>query len=180
MKKNYIYFLAPVGALIIFTAVYMNFLSGYEKKEETRTLAIKQKKLEKIKADDEATKLAYDQAIAAQALRKKEKEAKEAKDQSDRDARQLAEDNRAQARRDEEKLAEKARSLAKDVDAVKKEIAELDDNKKKAGDEEAFLRVYVKQAEANRTSLMAVLDQIQKADDAAAAAAKAAALAAKK
>lgn len=185
MKKNYVYFVAPIAALIIFGAIYWNFLSGYEKEIESRALVIKQKKLEKIQADDKATRQAYDDAVAAQARRKKEKEAKEAKEQSDRDARQLAEDNMRQAEHEQRQLADKVKSLGKDVAAVKKEIAEIEEAKKEARDEEAFLRVYIKQAEANRSSLRTVLEKIQKADEAAAlakaiAAAAAAAAAAKK
>lgn len=180
MKKNYVYFLPPLIAVIIFGAVYWNFLSGYEKEQDRRALAIKTAKMEKLQEQERDKKKAYDEAIEAQARRKKEKEEKDAKEQADRDARQLAEDNLKQALRDEVKLADKVKALNKEIEATKKEVAEVEDNKKKAVDEEAFQRLYTKQAEANQKSLIAVLEKIQKADDDAAAAAKAAAAAAAK
>lgn len=180
MKKNYIYFLPPILAIVVFGAVYWNFLSGYEKEQERRALAIKTAKQEKLEAQERDKKIAYDEAIAAQAKRKKEKEEKDTKEQADRDARQLAEDNLKQALRDEAKLTEKIKALGKEIETTKKEVAEIEDNKKKAVDEEAFLKVYTKQAEANKSSLIAVLEKIQKADEDTIAAAKAAAAAAKK
>ena len=178
MKKNYVYFLPPIVALIVFGAVYWNFLAGYEKEQDRRALAIKTAKQEKLQQEERDKKMAYDEAITAQAKRKKDKEEKDAKEQADRDERQLAEDNLKQALRDEAKLADKIRALNKEIEAAKKEVAEVEENKKKAVDEEAFQRTYIKQAEANQKNLLAVLEKIQKADDDAAAAAKAAAAAA--
>jgi hypothetical protein len=180
MKKNYVYFLPPLVALIVFGAIYWNFLAGYEKEQDRRTLAIKTAKDEKLQQQERDKKTAYDEAIAAQTRRKKEKEDKDAKEQADRDERQLAEDNLKQALRDEAKLADKIRSLNKEIETAKKEVAEVEENKKKAVEEEAFQRTYIKQAEANQKNLLAVLEKIQKADDDAAAAAKAAAAAAAK
>src|SRR5882724_6067922 len=100
MKKNYVYFLAPLAAVIVFGAVYWNFLSGYEKEQDRRAQVIKQAKVEKLQKDERDKKQAYDEAMAGAAKRKAEKEAKDAKDAADRDARQQAADDRDKARRE--------------------------------------------------------------------------------
>ena len=178
-KKNYIYFLAPIAGVLIFAAIYWNFLSQYDKEQDRRAAKAKAEKDVKTKLENDQKKEAYDLALKASERRAQEREAKAKKDDADREARQAAIENRAKASREEFKLADKVKALAKEIEVTKKEVAEAEENKKKAQAEEAFLRTYVKQAEANRQSLTAVLENIQKADQAAIDAAKAAEAAAK-
>jgi hypothetical protein len=177
-KKNYVYFLAPLAGLVIFSAVYWNFSSKYDKELEIKAQAAKAVKDEKLSNENKLKKQAYDEALAASEKRKKERADKQKKDEADADARSAALEERDRVIREEHRLSTKLESVTKEVDLTKKEIADIEETKKKAVDEETFQRTYVKAAEANRQSLTAVLEAIQKADDAAAAAAKAAAAAA--
>lgn len=180
MKKTYVYFLVPLIGLIIFGAVYWNFSAGYEAKEAEKARLVKEAKAEKLRLEAKNRELAIKDAIAGQERRKKERALKEAKDRADRDAREAATEVMHKAQRDQEKFARQVERLEKEVRTEKDAIAKLDDDKKKLVEEEAFLRIYVKQAESNVRKLAEVLDKIVAADaaraaaDAAAAAAKAA------
>ncbi len=175
MKKNYVYFLAPLAGLLIFGAVYWNFKSGHEAKETERARVIKQAKLDKQAAQAKANEQAIRDALAGQERRKAEKAAKEAKDKKDHDDRQAAYDARDKAFREQEKYEKQVNRLEKDVVAETEAIAKLEGEKKKLTDEQVFLRIYVRQAEENVKKLLQVLDKIAAADAARAAAEAAAA-----
>ena len=179
MKKSFVYFLAPIVGLIIFGAVYWNFSSGYEAKEAAKALTIKQDKEAKLMAQAKANEQAIKDANAGVARRKLEREAKEAKDKKDREIRQMAMDAKEKAWADKEKFAKQVTRLEADVKSEKDAIAKLEDDKKKLIEEQAFLRIYVKQAEDNVRTLKLTLDKIAAADAARAAAEAAAAAAAK-
>ena len=180
MKKKYAYFLAPLVGLIIFGAIYWNFSKGLAAREAKRVAAEKQKKEDKLRAQAKANEQAIREALASQEKRKAERAAKDAKDKADKDARAAAVEARDKANRDQLKLAQQVERLEKDIQSEKDAIAKLENEKKKAIDEQAFLRVYVKQAEENARTLSQVLDKIAAADVARAAADAAAAAAAKK
>ncbi len=180
MKKNYVYFLAPLVGLIIFGAVYWNFSKGFAEREARRVAAEKQKKEDKLRAQAKANEQAIREALAAQELRKAQRLAKEAKDKADKEARAAAVEAKEKAYRDQEKFAKQVDRLEKEVQTEKDAITKLQGDKKKFTDEAAFLRVYVKQAEDNVKSLMQIIDKIAAADAARAAADAAAAAAAKK
>jgi hypothetical protein len=174
-KKNYVYFLAPLAGLIIFSAIYWNFSSKYDKELEIKAAVKKEERAEKLRKENKLKEQAYNEAVAASEKRKKERAEKQKKDEADADARQMQVEERNKMLREETRLAEKLKTVTKEVEATKKEIAEIEETKKKAVDEEAFQRKYVKAAEDNRQGLTNVLEAIQKADDAIIAAAKAAA-----
>lgn len=178
MKKKSIYFIAPLIGLVIFGAIYWNFQSGYLKKQERIEQTRKQEREAKARLEADSKKQAYDEAIAAQVKRKKEREEKDKKDQEERDARQMAYDDRNKAQREVAKLEDSIKNLTKQLEEVKKEIADLDNAKKLSAEEEDFQRKYAKQAEVNRQSYAAILVKIQEADKAAEEAARAAAIAA--
>jgi len=180
MKKNYVYFLAPLIGLIIFAAVYWNFSKGIAAREAARVAAEKQKKEDKLRAQAKANEQAIREAVASQERRKAERLAKEAKEKKDHDDRQAAVEARDKANRDQEKLAKQVTRLETEVQTEKDAIAKLESDKKKLTDEQVFLRIYVKQAEDNVRSLTQILDKIAAADVARAAADAAAAAAAKK
>jgi len=179
MKKSFVYFLAPIIGLIIFGAVYWNFSSGYEAKEAAKALKAKQEKEAKILEQARQNEKAIREANAGVLRRKAEREAKEAKDKKDHEARQAAMDAKDKAGADRDKFAKQVTRLEGDIKVEKEAISKLEEDKKRLVDEQAFLRIYVKQAEDNVKSLKNVLDRIVAAD-AARAAGEAAAAAAKK
>lgn len=163
-KKSYIYFLVPLLGVIAFGAVYWNFAKGYEAKIAAREKAVRDAKEEKLKQEAKNREKAIKDALEAQEKRKVEKAAKEAKDKADQEARQLAVEARDKANRDQMKLAQQVERLEKDVKVEKEAIAKIEEEKKRAVDEEGFLKTYVKQAETNTRSLQEVLDKITAAD----------------
>lgn len=178
MKKKYAYFLAPLVGLIIFGAVYWNFSKGLTARETARIAAEKKKKDDKLAQQAKDNEKAIREAVASQERRKAERAAKDAKDKADKDARAAAVEAQDKANRDQLKFAQQVERLEKDVQTEKDTITKLEGDKKKFTEEQAFLRIYVKQAEDNVRSLTQILDKIAAADAARAAADAAAAAAA--
>lgn len=180
MKKNYVYIVAPVAALAIFTGFYVKYSSSYEE----RMAEMHRKELEatqaKLNQDAKNREIAAKAAFASQEKRKADKKAKDEKDAKDKEMRELAQQTMRKAQRDAEKLNSRIKQLNKEIDAEKKEIAKLEEDKKVLAAEQAFQRQYVKAAEANAQNMLAVLDKISEVDKKWAEAAKAAAAAAKK
>lgn len=178
-KKNLIYFLVPVVGLVVFGLFYWNFASKFEAREAAQKAKVRAEKEAKLEKEAKDREKAIKDAVAAQERRKAEKAAKEAKDKADQEARQLAVDARDKANRDQIKLLQQKERLEKDIKEEQTAIAKLQQDKKDALDEQAFLKNYVKQAQANSQSLHEVLDKIAAADKARAEAEAAAAKAAK-
>lgn len=170
MKKSYIHFLVPLVGLLIFGAVYWNFSTGYEAELAKKAKIVREAKEEKLRIEAKNRETAIKEAVAAQDRRKVEKAAKEAKEKADSEARQLAVEARDKANREQLKLAQQVERLEKDIKVEKDAIAKIEEDRKRAADEEAFLKTYVKQAEANTKSLADVLEKINAADAAKAAA----------
>lgn len=164
MKKNYVYFIAPLVGLAVFIGIYWQYASSYDNRMaemHRRDVETAQKKLDE---DAKNRKVAADAAYAAQEKRKAEKKVKDAKDAADKDARDQAQQVMRKAQNDAGKLVTRVKSLTKDIEAEKKEIAKLEDDKKSLIAEQAFQKQYVKQAETNVTALLATLDQVAVAD----------------
>lgn len=184
MKKNYVYFIAPMAGLAVFVGIYWQYASGYE--ERIAEMHRKEAAAIQAKLDDDAKNRvkAAEAAYAAQEKRKADKKIKDAKDAADKEAREQATQNMRKAQNDAGKLVTRVKSLTKEIEAEKKEIAQLEEDKKALVAEQAFQRQYVKAAEAHVTTLLATLDQIAVADkkweDKVKEDAKAAAAAAKK
>ncbi len=178
MKKAYVIF--PVVALLIFFGFWWNFNSKHEAvvAEKAKQARIAKEAKQRKEQEDRAT--AIKDALAAQEKRKKEREAKEIKDKADREARELAIDNRNKTAQEVTKLTKQKDQLVADVKSEKEALLKLDEQKRKAIEEQAFLKEYVRKAEANAKALTDVLDKIAAADAARAAADAAAAAAAKK
>jgi hypothetical protein len=179
MKKNYVYFIAPLVGLAVFVGIYWQYASSYE----ARMTEMHRKEAEavqtKLNEDAKNREIAAKAAFAAQEKRKADKKLKDAKETADKDARDLATANMRKAQNDAGKLTTRVKSLAKEIDVEKKEVAKLEEEKKSLLAEQAFQRQYVKEAEAHVTELLATLDQVavaeKKWDDAVKEAAKAAA-----
>lgn len=166
MKKTHVYFLVPLIGLIAFGAVYWNFSEGYEAELVKRAAAVRAEKEEKLRIEQKNREQAIKDALAAQERRKAEKAAKEKRDKEEAEARQAAIEARDKANRDQLKLAQQVERLKKDVKFEQETIAEIEQAKKRAIEEQAFLKEYVRQAEANVRSLTEVLDKIAAADTA--------------
>jgi hypothetical protein len=179
MKKNYVYVVAPLAGLLVFSGFYFNYSAGYE----VRVAAAKkiEREILQAKLDTEtANRLkAATEAKDAQDRRKAEKLAKEQKDAEDTARREKAVQARNKAIREADKLASQVKRLAKDIELEHKEIATIEEDKKRSAAEQAFLREYVRKSEANTRSLLAALDKIADADKKWDQAVKDAALAAK-
>jgi colicin import membrane protein len=179
---NKIYVLVPLICVLIFGGFYWNFEKGYEARIEAKRHDDEVKLKAKQAADTAAREKAFKDAIDAAARRKKEREDKDRIEEEKKKARLDAEDHRQHVFDDRNRLRDQVKRLHSEVDAVKAEIAKLEDEKTNYNKELAFLREYVKKAEANQKYYYDLLDRIAAADDAAAkakAAAEAAAKAAK-
>lgn len=177
---NKVYFIAPLVALLVFGGFYMNFAKGHAAREEAKKVAVRQEKEAKLRREAEERRKAVEDALKLQEKRKAEKAEREERDRLEKEARQAAIDARDKAFRDKDKLARTVERLNKEITTEKDAIEKIENTKKLAREEEAFLRQYVKQAETNVKSLTEVLDKIAAADAARAAEAAAAAAAAKK
>ncbi|MDO8545068.1 MAG: hypothetical protein Q7S40_31895 [Opitutaceae bacterium] len=178
MKKNYVYVIAPVAGLVLFAAVYWKYASGYEEKLVAADKARIEQKNEKIRQENLAKAGAVRAALEAQDKRKKEKRAREERDAKEKEQRELAQQARVKAREDARKFQDQVKRLSKEVEENKKELAKIEEDKKRSVDEQKFQREFVKKAEANTQSLSGVLERIAAADKAAEDAARAAAAAA--
>ena len=176
---NKLYVIVPLVGLLIFGGFYFNFTSQYEAKAKEAAAKIEEAKKERAAQDIKNREAAIKAAIETQAKRKIEREKKEAIEEAKRVARQEAEDQRLRAFDERNKLRDQTGRLKKDLEEVKAATAKVADEKKRHIDEEAFLKVYVVQAEANVKYYYNLLDKITAAE-AARAAAEAAAAAAKK
>lgn len=170
MKKTYVYFLVPILGLVAFAAVYWNFSQGYEARLAEKQRIIRQQKEDKLKVEAKNREKAIQDALAAQERRKAEKAAKEAKEQKDQEERQAALEARNKAERDQQKLSNQVERLQKEVKVEQEAIAKIEEDRKRAQEEQAFLKEYVRQAQVNTKSLSEVLDKIVAADAARAAA----------
>jgi uncharacterized protein (DUF3084 family) len=177
---NKVYIIIPLIALAVFYGFFHNFSKGYEAKIVLAKQKIEDEKKAKAQLEIVNREKAIQAAIEAQGKRKAEREAKEKLDEEKRVARQTAEDKRERTFSDRNKLADQARRLKKDLEEVQEEIAKIEGQKKTLLDEQAFLKNYVKQAEANVKYYHDLLEKIDQAEKARAAAAAAAAAAAKK
>lgn len=177
---NKVYIIIPLLALAVFSGFYLNFAKGYEAKIALAKAKVDEEKKEKARQEVINRENAIKAAVEAQAKRKLEREAKERADEQKRLDRQAAEDKRERGFSDRNRLADQKRRLEKDLIEVNDEVKKIEAEKKTLIDEQAFLKNYVKQAEANVKYYYDLLDKIAQAEKARADAAAAAAAAAKK
>lgn len=172
MKKAYLF--APLVALVLFIGVYWNFKSGYQAREQARQEQIQAGKQAKLAAEVAARRVAVDDAVKAQEVRKKEREAKEAAERLKQATREAAIDARDKVFREQEKIARQIERLKQDIALEKDALAKLAATRTAQAAEQDFLKIYVRQAEANVKSLEDVLSKIAQAEAARLAAATAA------
>lgn len=177
---NKAYLIWPLIGLLVFGAFYWHASKGFA--ERDRQIAIQKEKdrQERITQDLLRRKKAIEDAIKAQDERKAARLLKEKKEEDERIARDAMLDRRNRAFDDVNKrLRPQLDRLKQDADSVRQEIKQLDLQKKQYVDEEAFLRGFVRTAEANVKTYYDLLEKIKAADDARALADAAAAKAKK-
>ena len=178
MKKAY--FIFPLLGVLIFSGFYLNFTRTYEEKIAIAKLKADEEKKAKAQLEIKNREKAINDAVVAQEKNKKKREEKERAEEAKKTARQDAEDHRQHSYDERNKFRDQVARLKKDLEEVKTATAKIVEEKKHYADEDAFLRTYVKQAEANVKYYYDLLDKIADAEKKAAEAAAAAAAAAKK
>ncbi len=185
MKKSYVYFAAPLIALLVFFfGFYWNAHKNYEQREADKIKAVQDEKRAKLEKEAKDREVAVKAALELQDKRRAEKKARDERETKDKETREQARQAREKASRDADKLEQQVRRVQKEIEAEKKDLIVIQAERKQTVDEQNFLKEYVKKAETNQKSLQGVLERIdaanKAAEDAARAAAAAAAAAAKK
>src|SRR5476651_1278374 len=103
MKKNYVYFVAPLAGLVVFSAVYWNYSSTYEKKQEDMKKAMREELQKKLDKETHDREIAAKEAVTSQERRKADKIAKDKQDADDTERREKAVQARNKASREAEK-----------------------------------------------------------------------------
>jgi colicin import membrane protein len=179
MKKSYVYFVAPLAALLVFFfGFYWNAHRDYEGREQAKVKQANDSKRAKLEKEAKDREVAVKSAVELQEKRRVDKKARDERESKEKEEREKARQARDKAGRDADKLEQQAKRLAKEIDAEKRELAEVQVSKKRTEDEYAFQKQYVSKAEANSKNLASVLEKIAAADKAAEEAARAAAIAA--
>jgi chromosome segregation ATPase len=177
---NKFYLIIPILACLVFGGFYLrfdrNFKAEQERKEEVARAEVK----EKQRRDTEARQSAYQAAIEAQALRKKEREERERLEEEKKQLRLDLEDKRLRAFDERRRMREQVERVRKEVAGVQEEVTKIEAQKKTYEDELAFLKEYVATTKANMQGYYDLIEKIANAEKAAKAAADAAALAATK
>jgi hypothetical protein len=165
MNKAYIIW--PLIGLLVFGAFYWNFNQGYVEREKEKARQEQRQKEERIRLDLERRRKAIEDATKAQEERHVARLAKEKKEQEENDARTKLLERRQHAFDEVNRhLGPQLDRVKSEADAVKGEIAQLELQKKQFVDEEAFIRKFTRQAEANVKTYYDLLDKIKAAEDA--------------
>ena len=178
MNKAYIIF--PLVCTLVFGVFYYNFDRQYDQKQKDIAAKAAADLKEKEKRDIAAREKAIADAVEAAKKREIERKERDRIAEEKATARQEAEDRRQKTYDERNRARDQVTRLKKDLDEVKSTFTKIDDEKKKYVEEQAFLKTYVKQAEANVKYYYDLLEKIDAAEKAKAAAAAAAAAAAKK
>lgn len=178
---NKFYAIIPLLACLVFGGFYWRFASNYtaeqQRKEEIARAEVKERQLR----DADARQTAYQAAIEAQALRRKEREERERLEEEKKQLRLDLEDKRLRAFDERRRMREQVERIRKEVAVVQEEVTKIEAQKKAHQDELVFLKEYVISAKANMQGYYDLIEKIAAAERAAAkAAADAAALAAKR
>jgi colicin import membrane protein len=165
------YLIWPVIGLLVFGAFYWNASKGFAEKAHQEEIRKQEEKKARMLRDAEVRKKAIEDAIAAQQVRAAARAAKEKIQEEEKKAHDALVDRRMRAFDDVNKrLRPQVERLKGDVEEIQAQIEKLNQEKKQYADEEAFLRTYVRQAEANVKTYLGLLDQLDAAEKARAAA----------
>ena len=165
------YLIWPVIGLLVFGAFYWNASKGFAEKQRQDETRRQEERKARMLHEAEVRKKAIEDAIAAQQVRMAARAAKEKREAEEKKAHDDLVDRRMRAFDDVNKrLRPQLDRLKGDAEEIRTQIGKLDLEKKQYIDEEAFLRTYVRQAEANVKTYLALLDQLDAAEKARAAA----------
>ena len=178
---NKAYFIWPLIGLLVFGSFYWHASKGFAERDRQVAIQREKERQDRITQDLLRRKKAIEDAIKAQEERKAVRLLKDKKEEEERIARDAMMERRTRAFDEVTKrLRPQLDRLKQDADSVREEIKQLDLQKKQYVDEEAFLRGFVRAAEANVKTYYDLLEKVKAADDARAIADAAAAKAAKK
>ncbi len=165
MKKNrYIYFLSPLIGLVVFFGFYWNASKAYDEREADVVRKAREAKTAKLEIEAKNREIAVKQAVEQQEKRRAAKKLKDEQEAREAEERAKAVQARQKASRDADKIEATAKRLLRDTEEENKEIAKIEADKKRFGEEQGFLLNYVKQAETNVKNLRGVLEKINEAD----------------
>jgi chromosome segregation ATPase len=165
------YVIAPLVALLLFSGYYWQATGALRRAAEAAEAQRAAEHTARLQAEREAQKQALTAALAEQERRKKERAEKEAAELATQEARQAALTKLDAARRRQNELTRQLDRLRADLAIENKSVAELEAAQKTHLSEQAFLRDFTAQADANVKSLATVLEKLLAAQAAARAAA---------
>jgi len=176
MNKAYIIW--PVIGLLVFGVFFWNFNKGFKEKQRQEEVRIQNERKERARQEIERRKKAIEDANVAAAERTKARKVKEIKEDAEKKAHDDLVEKRVKVFDDvNRRIRPQLERVKSDKEALLKEIAQLELQKKAYTDEETFLRNFVRKAEGNVKAYYDVLDKLATAErlraEAEAAAAKA-------
>jgi hypothetical protein len=166
MKKKYIYMLVPLCGVIVFCLFYVPFARSYDQKLAQKQKQEFKEQQDKANAEAEARRQASIEANQNADRRRAEREAKAARDKAEQEALAAADAARVKAHNDKQKYEQEVTELTKEIKLEQAALAELRTTKEDAVKEQAFLKSYVQQAEANRQEILGLLDKLATAEKA--------------
>ena len=174
MNKAYLF--VPLIATLVFGGYYWNFRVGYNKEMEAKKVAAREAHITKLRKEEQDRRDAIEKANQQAEARKQQKLDKEAREKKAQEERSQSYEAQRLAQAEERKLLDQVKVLNREIEAVKKEIAGIEADKKLAISEEAFQQTYVAKAQEPVLGLVQTLEKTQAADkilkERAAAAAK--------
>jgi hypothetical protein len=176
---NKVYIIVPLICTLIFGGFYYQFARGYAQKQADMVAKADAELKAKVAKDIADRAKAIEAAVEAAKKREIERKERDRIAELKATARVEAEDRRQKTYDERNRARDLVVRLKKDLDEVKGTFGKIEDEKKKHTDEQAFLRTYVKQAEANVKYYYDLLEKIDASEKAKAAAAAAAAAAKK-
>ncbi|AHF93808.1 hypothetical protein OPIT5_30235 [Opitutaceae bacterium TAV5] len=160
LRPSALYTVAPLLALAVFAGFYWRHAATWKERQRTEAAARIEEQRQRIAAEQEARRIAYAEAIAAQEKRKREREEREARRREREAARDAALARRDQAGSQRDQLVRTLQRLEKDIppeaDALEKYQREL----KAIAAEQAFLTGYLAEARQDRTRLAATATRL--------------------
>ena len=167
------YFLFPLIGLVIYTPIYWKYSASYDARLAERAAEVKAANQRQLDEQNAMRQKAVDEAVAAQAERKRERDAKAAADQKRQDEREAANIALQKAQQEVSRLTDRAEQLTTEVKETKDEIAKIEQDEQAERQQQGFLNQYVAAAQNNVRHLTDVLQKIADADARAAQAAAA-------
>lgn len=161
---NKAYLLVPLIATLVFGGYYWNFRVGYNKEVEAKKVVAREAHIAKLHKEEQDRREAIEKANQQSEARKQQKLDKEAREKKAQEARSQSYEEQRLAQAEERKLTDQVKTLNREIEAVKKEVALIEADKKLAISEEAFQQTYVAKAQANVRSLAETLEKIEAAD----------------